>query len=59
MKQNDKNRKALIQYRIEQAKTTIGTVELLIENNKLNAAVNRIYYGMFFLQWVLLNANSL
>jgi len=27
MKQNDKNRKALIQYRIEQAKTTVGTVK--------------------------------
>ena len=34
MKQDDKNRKLLLQYRIEQAKTTIETVELLIANNK-------------------------
>lgn len=49
MKQDKRNKNVLIQYRIEQAKTTIETVELLIENNKLNAAVNRIYYGMFYM----------
>lgn len=49
MKHNDKNKAALIQYRIEQANNTIETVLLLIENDKYNAAVNRIYYGMFYI----------
>ncbi|OYT12587.1 MAG: hypothetical protein B6I19_09650 [Bacteroidetes bacterium 4572_114] len=49
MKHNDKNKAALIQYRIEQANNTIETVKLLIENDKYNAAINRIYYGMFYI----------
>lgn len=43
------NSQALIQYRIEQARNTIDTVKLLIENDKYSAAVNRIYYGMFYM----------
>jgi uncharacterized protein (UPF0332 family) len=46
---NDKHIKELIKYRIEQSKSTIETVELLIENKKYNAAVNRMYYGMFYM----------
>jgi uncharacterized protein (UPF0332 family) len=38
----------LIKYRLEQARDTIDVVELLIENDKLSTAVNRIYYGMFY-----------
>jgi len=44
---NDK-RNALIAYRISQAKETIEDAELLFANNKLRAAINRIYYGMFY-----------
>ena len=43
---NDKEN--LIKYRLEQAKETILDVQLLIENNRLRSAVNRIYYGMFY-----------
>jgi len=43
------NREALIRYRIEQANRTVETAELLILNEKYNAAVNRIYYGMFYM----------
>ncbi len=43
---NDKTQ--LINYRLEQAKDTISVVELLIDNEKLSAAVNRIYYGIFY-----------
>lgn len=46
IKQND--RQSLIHYRIEQAEETIDDVELLIDNNRLRAAVNRIYYGIFY-----------
>jgi uncharacterized protein (UPF0332 family) len=38
----------LIEYRIKQAEETISDVQLLIENNRLRSAVNRIYYGMFY-----------
>jgi uncharacterized protein (UPF0332 family) len=42
----DKNQ--LIRYRLEQAKRTIDDVTLLIEHQRYTAAVNRIYYGMFY-----------
>lgn len=38
----------MVKYRLEQANETIADVELLIENNRLRSAVNRIYYGMFY-----------
>jgi uncharacterized protein (UPF0332 family) len=45
----DKNdREDLIKYRLEQANETISDVQLLIENNRLRSAVNRIYYGIFY-----------
>jgi uncharacterized protein (UPF0332 family) len=39
----------LINYRIEQAKESISEVEILIEKNLLTLAINRIYYGMFYM----------
>ena len=44
----DKDRENLIKYRIEQAQDTIRVVELLIQNDQLPTAVNRIYYGIFY-----------
>lgn len=44
----DDYKRSLIQYRIDEAKETIDDVRLLIENDRLRAAVNRIYYGMFY-----------
>lgn len=38
----------LIRYRLEQANDTIEDVRILIENNRFRAAVNRIYYGVFY-----------
>jgi uncharacterized protein (UPF0332 family) len=38
----------LIRYRLDEAKESIQDVLLLIENDRLRAAVNRIYYGMFY-----------
>jgi len=48
MSLEDNERKELISYRLEEAKETIADVKLLIENDRLRAAVNRIYYGMFY-----------
>lgn len=39
----------LIDYRIYQAFETINEVEFQIENNFYVIAVNRIYYGMFYM----------
>ena len=38
-----------ITYRIEQAKESISEVEILIDKNLLTLAINRIYYGMFYM----------
>jgi uncharacterized protein (UPF0332 family) len=38
------DRNGLIKYRIEQAEETIIDVQLLIDNNRLRSAINRIYY---------------
>jgi len=45
---DEKNRSDLIQYRLEEARETITDVELLINNKRNRAAINRIYYGMFY-----------
>ena len=45
---NDRDEKALIKYRLEQAKETIKEVNKLIENDLLKIAVNRIYYGIYY-----------
>lgn len=45
---NDDEKKSLIQYRLKEAEETIEDVRLLIENDRLRAAVNRVYYGMFY-----------
>jgi uncharacterized protein (UPF0332 family) len=44
----EQTRDDLIKYRLEQARDTIEVVDLLIINDKLSTAVNRIYYGMFY-----------
>ena len=38
----------LIAHRFARAAKAIEDARLLIENNSLRAAVNRIYYGMFY-----------
>ena len=44
----EQTRDDLIKYRLEQARDTIDVVDLLIKNDKLSSAINRIYYGMFY-----------
>ena len=45
----EKDREILINYRIDQAHEAIEATKILIDNNKLKSAVNRIYYGMFYI----------
>jgi uncharacterized protein (UPF0332 family) len=51
----NEDREALKKYRIKLAYEAIEDAELLIDNNKLRLAVNRVYYGMFY----ILNALAL
>jgi uncharacterized protein (UPF0332 family) len=46
LKENE--RTELIRYRLDEAKESINDVQLLIDNDRLRAAVNRIYYGLFY-----------
>jgi len=47
MKPEEKN--ALIEHRISKAIAAIDDVDFLISNKKFILAVNRIYYGMFYI----------
>ena len=47
MKDDEKN--ALIEHRISRAIAAIDEVDFLISNKKLLLAVNRTYYGMFYI----------
>lgn len=52
---SDEDRQIMINYRTEQAEEAIKEVEILLKNGLLKLAVNRIYYGMFY----ILNALAL
>ncbi len=45
---DNQDRLGLIQYRLAEAKDTQSDVELLISHDRLRAAINRIYYSMFY-----------
>ena len=44
----DAERQALIQYRIDKAYGAVEEVEFLLKNEKFTLAVNRVYYGLFY-----------
>ena len=48
------DRKALSDYRIEQAEKTLQEVAFLIENNLLSTAANRLYYACYYAALALL-----
>ncbi|MCF6353224.1 MAG: HEPN domain-containing protein [Cyclobacteriaceae bacterium] len=45
---NDKDRKIVVSHRLKRANNTLLEVELLIENNMFNTAINRLYYASFY-----------
>lgn len=45
---DDKDKLAVVKYRMEQAVDTIDVVDFLIISDKLPVAVNRINYGLFY-----------
>jgi uncharacterized protein (UPF0332 family) len=46
---NEEDRETLTNYRIDKAKKAEDDARFLIDNNKLHLAVNRIYYGAFYI----------
>ena len=46
---NENDRETLTNYRIDKAKKAGDDARFLIDNNKLHLAVNRIYYGAFYI----------
>jgi uncharacterized protein (UPF0332 family) len=43
------DKKKLIEYRINQVRETVNEADLMLQNSCFRAAVNRIYYSMFYL----------
>lgn len=56
---DEESRKALTDYRMEQADSAIADAELLLANDRLNAAANRIYYACFYAAEALLIRNGI
>lgn len=54
----DEKKQAIIAYRIEQAKGLIKDIETLINSGSFVFAVNRIYYGMFYMVTALAIKNK-
>lgn len=46
---SEDDRQVMIEYRAEQADEAVKEVEILLNNGLLKLAVNRIYYGMFYI----------
>lgn len=45
---SEQERETLIQYRLEQVQNSANDAELLMKNEKIPAAINRIYYAVFY-----------
>ncbi len=46
---SEQDREALIQHHVDKSMESIHQVKFLIENNQLSLAVNRIYYGVYYI----------
>ena len=46
---SEKDRQELIKHYIEKTQSTIEDIKFFIENEKLLVAINRIYYGIFYM----------
>ncbi len=50
---------ALIKYRLEEASESLEEAEILLNENKLRGAMNRVYYSMFYSALALLASRQL
>ncbi|HBR16865.1 MAG TPA: hypothetical protein DD725_04545 [Deltaproteobacteria bacterium] len=51
--------KALIEYRLQEAKESREEAEILLKNGKTRGALNRVYYSMFYATLALLASKQL
>ena len=56
---DQETREAIVAYRREKAHNTLGEMPILIENEMLNTAVNRLYYACFYAVNPLLISNQI
>ena len=56
---DDATRAALVGYRLERARSTLGEADLLFQGGYFNAAVNRLYYACYYAAMALLLANGI
>ena len=54
----DEYKQTLITYRLDISKESLRAAQLLLENNMLTSAMNRIYYSMFYSVQALLLSND-
>ncbi len=45
---NEANRKEIVKYRLSRAHDTLQELEILVENQLWNTAVNRLYYACYY-----------
>ena len=48
MSSDEESRKHLIQHKLDKADSTIDDIRFLLDNDKLDIAINRIYYAVFY-----------
>ncbi|MDR1879320.1 MAG: HEPN domain-containing protein [Tannerellaceae bacterium] len=58
-KMDEKSRLTLVQYRLKRAKETLDEADIMIANERYNAAINRLYYACFYAAQALLAAHSI
>lgn len=56
---DDATRAALVGYRLERARSTLGEADLLFQGGYFNAAVNRLYYACYYAAMALLLAERI
>ncbi len=56
---DDTSRRALTEYRLNKAKITLNEVNILLESELYNTAVNRIYYACYYATIALLVSKNI
>jgi len=54
----DQDKAELVKYRLRRARETYKEVDILVENQLWNTAVNRLYYSCFYAVIALLAAHG-
>lgn len=55
----EEERKAIVQYRLENAHRTLDSIPILMQNDLWDAAINRLYYACFYAVTALLVSHEI